>query len=166
MFGADCENRRPMRSLQQHTRGRWPQGEEAVRDIKRIKKIMCLALIALFLVPPGSVAVAATGATTETTVTRSELYDAMSAKTADEAAARKAIQEVLGNAEVRRVAAQAGLDLKQAQAAVTVLSGEELQTVAGQAARVNEALAGGSNVVITSTVLIIGLLVLIVLLVA
>jgi len=137
-----------------------------MQKAKRVSKGMCVALAAFFLVPYGSAAVAATRTGAESIVTGTELYDAMSARAGEDAAARGSIQKLLGRSEVRRVAARAGLDLKRAQAAVSVLSGEELQVVADQAQRVDEALAGGSSVVITSTMLIIALLVLVIILVA
>jgi hypothetical protein len=137
-----------------------------MQKTKRVKKAICVALAVFFLVPSGSAAVAAAGTSAKNVVTSSELYTAMSARTDGDAAARESVQKVLGRSEVRRVAARAGLDLARAQAAVSVLSGEELRMVADQARRVDEALAGGSSVVITSTMLIIGLLVVIILIVA
>ncbi len=131
---------------------------------KSVNRGICLALAVFFLVPHGAVAAAAARANDASVVTGPELYKAMAARTDEDAAARGAVLKVLGRSEVRRVAARAGLDLKQAQAAVSTLSGEELRTVADQARRVDGALAGGSSVVITSTMVIIGLLVLILLL--
>lgn len=129
-----------------------------MQKTERTRRGLCLALVAIFLVPQGSV-VAATRTTTATVVTGAELYDAMSARVGEDAAARVSIQQLLGRSEVRRVAARTGLDLKQAQAAVSMLSGAELQTVADQARRVDKMLAGGSSTVITSSTLIIALLI-------
>lgn len=133
---------------------------------KHIYRFVCIALVTLFFVPSGSVVMAATRANAETVVTPSELYDAMAVRTREDVATRGAVQKFLGKAEVRRVAASAGLDIKQAQAAVSVLSGAELQAVANQVQTVDETLAGGGSIVITTTALIIGLLVLIIILVA
>lgn len=78
---------------------------------------------------------------------------------------RQAIQAMLQGAEVGRVAAAAGLDLVQANAAVAVLSGPELVKLAAQAREVNAELVGGdSNVVLSTTAIIIILLILILLL--
>lgn len=137
-----------------------------MQKTKRVHKGLCLALAVLFLVPQGSFAATATDTKAENTVTESELYDAMSSRTGDEAAAREAVQATLARSEVRGIAQHTGLDLKRAQSAVAVLSGDELRQVTDQAQRVDEALAGGGSVVITSTTVIIGLLVLIILLVA
>ena len=135
-----------------------------MKNNRIVYKGLCLTLAAFLLVPYGSVAVAATQE--RTVVSSQEIYSAMSARASQDAAARKAVQKLLAHSEVRRVAARAGLDLARAQAAVAVLSGVELQAVAEQAQRAEEALAGGSRIVITSTMAIIGLLVLIIILVA
>jgi len=137
-----------------------------MKKIKHIHRYVCIALVTLFFVPSGSVVMAATRANAETVVTSSDLYDAMAARTREDVAARGAIQKFLGKAEVRRVAAGAGLDLKQVQSAVSVLSGAELQAVANQAQVVDDTLVGEGSIVITTTALIIGLLVLIIILVA
>jgi hypothetical protein len=87
----------------------------------------------------------------------------MSTRAGEDATAQASVQQLLGRSEVRRMAARTGLDLKQAQAAVSVLSGAELQAVADQAQRVDEMLAGGGSTVVTSSTLIIALLVLLLL---
>ena len=83
-----------------------------------------------------------------------------------EAADRQMIHEVLQRPEVRAVARQAGIDITRADAAVSTLSGHDLQQVASRAREVNERLAGGATVVITTTAIIIALLVLILIIVA
>jgi hypothetical protein len=137
-----------------------------MQKTKKVYKGMCLALAAFFLVPYGSFAEAATPTSDKSVVTSAELYNTMSARVSQDDDARKSVQKILDRSEVRLVAARTGLDLQRAQAAVSVLSGEELQAVTHQAQRVDEALSGGSSVVVTSTMVIIGLLVLIVILVA
>lgn len=130
---------------------------------KIVHRGMCLALAASFLAPYGSVAADVPCTSVRNVVTSSELYGAMSAQADEDAVARESVQKLLGRSEVRRVAARAGLDLEQAQAAISVLSGEELREVVDQARRVDEALAGGDQVVITSTTAIIILLVILIL---
>lgn len=134
--------------------------------VNGVRKGMCLALAALFLVPCGSAAAAESAAAPNHTVAASDLYSAMSAQDVRDAAAREKILKLLGHADVVRVAEHAGVDLARVRSAASVLSGESLLVVAHQAQRVNDALAGGSTVVVTSTALIIGLLVVIILLVA
>ena len=80
---------------------------------------------------------------------------------------REAIRRVLANEQVREVAEGAGFDLKRAEAAVAALDDAEVARIAAQARAVNEALAGGqSTVTLSTTAIIIGLLVLILLIVA
>lgn len=80
---------------------------------------------------------------------------------------RQLVQRLLDREEVRTVAGQAGIDLKKASAAVATMSAQELAQVTAQARQVDQALAGGqSRIVISTTMIIIGLLVLILLIVA
>jgi acetyl-CoA carboxylase carboxyltransferase component len=80
---------------------------------------------------------------------------------------REAIRRVLEIQQVREVAEGIGLDLKRAETAVAVLDDAEVGLIAAQARAVNDVLAGGqSTVTISTTVIIIGLLVLILLIVA
>jgi hypothetical protein len=80
---------------------------------------------------------------------------------------REAIRRVLEIQQVREVAEGIGLDLKRAETAVAALDDAEVVLIAAQARAVNDALAGGqSTVTISTTVIIIGLLVLILLIVA
>ena len=80
---------------------------------------------------------------------------------------REAILRVLEFEQVRELAGRVGLDLKHAEAAVTTLDDVELGVLAARARTVNDALVGGqSHVTISTTVIIIGLLVLILIIVA
>jgi hypothetical protein len=80
---------------------------------------------------------------------------------------RDTIRRVLEIQQVREVAEGAGLDLRRAETVVAALDDAEVALIAAQARAVNDALAGGqSTVTISTTVIIIGLLVLILLIVA
>jgi len=80
---------------------------------------------------------------------------------------REAVLRVLENAEVKAVAEGAGIDLRQAADLVATVDGEELSALAAQARQVDEALAGGqSRVTLSTTMIIIGLLVLILIIIA
>jgi acetyl-CoA carboxylase carboxyltransferase component len=79
---------------------------------------------------------------------------------------REAIRRVLESKEVREVAAGAGFDLKRAETAVATLDDAEVGLIAAQARAVNDSLAGGESITISTTVIIIGLLVLLLLIVA
>lgn len=77
---------------------------------------------------------------------------------------RQMIQSLLDRADVKAVAAGAGIDLRSAAAAVSTMDPTSLAGVASQARLVDHALAGGqSKITINTTYLIIGLLGLIVL---
>jgi acetyl-CoA carboxylase carboxyltransferase component len=79
---------------------------------------------------------------------------------------REAIRRVLEIQEVREIAAGAGFDLKRAETAVATLDDAEVGLIAAQARAVNDGLAGGESITISTTVIIIGLLVLLLLIVA
>jgi hypothetical protein len=80
---------------------------------------------------------------------------------------REAVQRVLERAEVKAVAEEAGIDLRQAAGFVETMEGEDLALLATQASQVDEGLAGGqSSITVSTTMIIIGLLVLILIIVA
>jgi hypothetical protein len=80
---------------------------------------------------------------------------------------REAIRRVLEIEQVREVVEGAGLDLRRAETAVAALDDAEVSLIAAQARAVNDGLAGGQlTVTISTSVIIIGLLVLILLIVA
>ena len=80
---------------------------------------------------------------------------------------REAIRRVLEIEQVREVVEGAGLDLRRVETAVAALDDAEVGLIAAQARAVGDVLAGGqSTVTISTTVIIIGLLVLILLIVA
>jgi len=83
------------------------------------------------------------------------------------AADRADVLRVLDSAEVRSVAGRAGIDLRGAASAVSTIEGQALAEIAVQARQVERALAGGqSTVTISTTMIIIGLLVLILIILA
>ena len=95
-------------------------------------------------------------------VAKSVLSQAVQAHVNQEQADRDAIRSLLARAEVRQVAQQAGLSLAKAEAAVSMLQGQQLSDLASQARQVNNDLAGGaSTIVISTTTIIIVLLVVI-----
>ncbi len=123
--------------------------------IVRHSLAVCLAV--LFLAP--------VAAAQDHVITTSELNKAVQQRVTSEQADRAAIASLLQRAEVRQVAAKAGLSLDKAQAAVSTLQGADLQQAASQARQVQNDLAGGASTVVISTTTII-LVLLIVLIVA
>ena len=80
---------------------------------------------------------------------------------------RQDVLRVLGNPQVKALAQQMGLDVQDASRAVATLDSQELSRIATQARQVDQALAGGqSKVTISTTTIIIGLLILILIIVA
>ena len=86
---------------------------------------------------------------------------------ASRAADRETVQRLLTRPEVQAVAGDAGIDLRRVEGAVATLDDSTLTEVAAQARQVEQALAGGqSRITISTTAIIIGLLVLILIIVA
>jgi uncharacterized protein DUF6627 len=79
---------------------------------------------------------------------------------------RRTLQRVLERQQVREIAGRVGIDIRQAEAAVATMDDSELRQLAEQARAIDESLAGGSNVTISTTTIIIALLVLILIIVA
>lgn len=99
--------------------------------------------------------------------TMSALEAALQQRAQGTAAERADVLRVLQLPAVRAIAEQSGIDLRRAESAVSTLDGQQLSAVAAQARQAEQALAGGqSKVVISTTAIIIGLLVLILLIVA
>lgn len=99
--------------------------------------------------------------------TSSAIDAALQQHVSSTAADRADVLRVLEHSAVQEVAGQVGVDLRRAASAVATLDGQELATLAAQARQAEQALAGGqSRVVISTTMIIIGLLVLILLIVA
>ena len=98
------------------------------------------------------------------TASQSAIDAALQQHVSTAAADRADLLRVLGNPEVKAVAEKAGLDLRRATTAVASLDGQALTQLAAQARQVDQALAGGqSSITVSTTVIIIGLLVLILL---
>jgi hypothetical protein len=80
---------------------------------------------------------------------------------------RETVRLFLQRDDVKAVAGNAGLDVGRAETAVAAMSPSELASLAEQARQADESLAGGqSSVTISTTMIIIGLLVLVVLILA
>ena len=100
-------------------------------------------------------------------VDRSALADAVSQHRDQQEADRAAIREALGRPAVREAASKAGIDVGRLSAAVDVMTTANLERAAAAARDVNESLVGGaSTITLSTTTIIIGLLVLILLIVA
>jgi hypothetical protein len=95
-------------------------------------------------------------------IDKAALAQAVQARVNQDQADRDAILSLLRRQEVKQIAAQAGLSLQKAEAAVSTLSGSDLRDLASQSRQVQNDLAGGaSTVTISTTTIIIVLLVVI-----
>lgn len=88
------------------------------------------------------------------------------AHAAESGAERAELRAFLERPEVREIAENGGVDIKTAQAAVAALDDDDLNRLSGHLTEAQATLAGGDTIVISTTAIIIGLLVLIVILVA
>ncbi len=95
-------------------------------------------------------------------INKSALAQAVQERVSQDQADREAILVLLHRQEVKQIAAQAGLSLQTAEAAVSTLNGEDLRDLAARSRQAQNDLAGGaSNIVISTTTLIIVLLIII-----
>ena len=78
-------------------------------------------------------------------------------------AERATLNRLLERPDVQEIARTAGLDLQRAHAAIATLQGDELTQLAARAHSADLQLSGGSTVVITSTVLLLGLIIILLL---
>jgi hypothetical protein len=80
---------------------------------------------------------------------------------------RETVRLFLQRSDVRAMAGKYGIDIRRAESAVAAMDASEVANIAAQARAANETLAGGQgSVTISTTAIIIGLLVLILLIVA
>ena len=132
-----------------------------------MRRLFVLVLVTLLTISTATRADAADRQAPAHSASQAALDAALQQQTAAATAERDAVLRVLDHAQVKDVAARAGVDLRQARSAVATMSGEQLAQVSAQAKAVDRALAGGaSTVVISTTTIIIALLVVILLIVA
>ncbi len=119
-------------------------------------------IIALVLLPVLLVASPAFAQQTRV-VDRVALNQALAGQAQLERAQRELVRNVLDGAEAREIAARMGLSVQRADSAIATLSGSELAELAGQAAAVDTALAGGSRTIVISTTTLLLVLIIIIL---
>jgi hypothetical protein len=125
--------------------------------MKIVRRTLAVVLAALVMAPSAQAQ--------SHVVTKSALSEAVQQRVSQEQADREAIVSLLNRAEVRQIAANAGLSLEKAQAAVSTLQGQDLRDLAGQARQAQNDLAGGASTVVISTTTIIIVLLIIILIV-
>ncbi len=123
-----------------------------------VRRSLAVCLAVLFMAPAANAQNHVIG--------KSALDKAVQERVSRDQADRDAITVLLQRAEVRDVAAKAGISLEKAQAAVATLEGQDLRDVASHARQVQNDLAGGASTVVISTTTIIIVLLLVILIVA
>ncbi|HEY7057048.1 MAG TPA: hypothetical protein VH458_11010 [Vicinamibacterales bacterium] len=98
-------------------------------------------------------------------VSEADLEKAVHQRVAQDDADRVAIRSLLHRSEVREIAGKAGLSVETAEAAVSLLQGDDLRELAGQARAADEQLAGGASTIVISTTTIIIILLIVILIV-
>ena len=125
----------------------------------RIVRRLLAVTLALLLIAPAAQA-------QTHVIGKADLAKAVSDRLSQDQADRAAILALLQRAEVRTIAAKAGLSLEKAAAAASTLQGDDLRDLASQARQVQNDLAGGASTVVISTTTIIIVLLIIILIVA
>lgn len=126
--------------------------------MKIVRRSLATCLAVLMMAPMASAQ--------EHVINKSALDQAVQQRVSQEKADREAILSLLQRAEVREIAAKAGLSIQKAEAAASTLHGTDLATAAAQARQVQNNLAGGASTIVISTTTIIIVLLLIILIVA
>jgi predicted PurR-regulated permease PerM len=127
-------------------------------EIVRRSIAVCLAVL---LVVPAAHA-------QQSVIGTSALEQAVQERVTQEQSDRDAVASLLRRAEVREIAAKAGLSIERAEAAVSTLEGDQLKELANQARQAQNDLAGGASTIVisTTTVIIILLIIILVVLIA
>src|SRR5512132_1328897 len=126
--------------------------------MKIVRRSLAACLAVLMMAPMASAQ--------DHVINKSALDQAVQQRVSQDQADREVILALLQRAEVREIAAKAGLSIEKAQAATATLHGKDLATAAAQARQVQNDLAGGASTIVISTTTIIIVLLLIILIVA
>jgi len=119
-----------------------------------VRRLVAVCLVVLIAAPAARAQ--------QSVIGKSALEQAVQERVQQEQADRQAIASLLRRAEVRDIAARAGLSIEKAEAAVSTLQGDDLKELATQARQAENDLAGGATVVITTTAIIVILLIIII----
>jgi hypothetical protein len=124
--------------------------------MRMLASIVVLMVSLVAVIPP-------VHAQTSHAAPQSALDAAVQEHAADAATDRETVARLLQRPDVQAIAGDLGLDLRRAESAVATLEGPQLTELAAQARQAEQALAGGQSITISTTLIIIGLLVLILL---
>ena len=129
-------------------------------EMEIVRRSIAVVLIVLLVAPMARAQ--------QSVVSKSALEQAVQERVQQEQAEREAIRSLLRRTEVRQIAANAGLAIEKAEAAVATLDGDDLTELAKQARQAESELAGGATTIVitTTTIIIILLIVIIIILIA
>ena len=122
---------------------------------------LCLATLAIAVVSLASASAARAADPRPDVVRPADIQASIDQKVGGEAAEREAVRALLRRPDVRRIAGAAGLSVDRASAAVSQLSGAQLEDIAARADEINATPGGRQTVTIGVTTLIIVLLLII-----
>jgi len=108
----------------------------------------------------------AVGAQDTHVIGRAALDRAVQQRVSQERVDRDTIRTFLHRADVRTIAARAGVSMEKADAAVATLQGQDLHRVADQVRTADQQLAGGASTIVISTTTIIIVLLIVILIIA
>jgi hypothetical protein len=138
--------------------------ERRLAAMTTLRQVLAVFLSALLILASSP---ASASAQQRHVVDPAAIASAVNQHAAKQDADRAAIRQALSRPEVKSVAKDLGLDLARADAAVSTMSGSDLERAGAAARQVNDQLAGGaSSVTLSVTTIIIILLVIILLIVA
>jgi hypothetical protein len=100
---------------------------------------------------------------TAAVVDRAEVEQALLQRAQSEESARDSIRTLLAREDVKAMAGDMGLDLRQASNAVSSLQGEQLQRVADRAVAANEMMSGGVTIQISLVAILLIVIIIILL---
>ena len=128
-----------------------------------MRNYICVMAAVFAVLIAASVASAQTPHSASTAALDAAVAQRVQASQAD----RLAVERLLERADVKAVAQGAGIDIRAVSAAAAALDARQMAQVAEQARSIDQSLVGGqSKVTINTTLLIVGLLVLILIIVA
>lgn len=122
-----------------------------------VRRSLAVCLAVLLVAPSASAQ--------QSVIGKSALEQAVRERVQQDQSDRDAVASLLRRAEVREIAAKAGLSIEKAEAAVSTLEGDELRELANQARQAQNELAGGASTIVISTTTIIIVLLIIILIV-
>ena len=126
----------------------------------KVKELASAVLIASMV----SGAAPVRAADSSAVVDRAAIDRALARRAQSDESARQAIRSLLDRSDVRAMAGDMGLDLRQAESSIATLQGEDLQRAAHEAIAAGDLLVGGSGTIQISMVSLLLIIIIVILL--